>query len=94
MYSSDSLGCARNKTDKQKMFFFNPSNISEKGAFGCAFHLTIDYDAFMTNKEEPHIFVRDSMIEGMLMNLLEEEIMGRTIRFESYAYAIQAVHRL
>jgi hypothetical protein len=93
MYSSDSFCCARNEGDEQKMFFFDPSDISERGQFGKAFHLTIDYDAFMTNKEEPHIFVRDSMVDGLLMNLTDEEIMGRNTSFDSYAYAIRAVHR-
>jgi hypothetical protein len=93
MYTSDSFGCARDEADEQKIFFFDPADISEKGKFGKAFHLTIDYDAFMTNKDKPHIFVRDSMVNGLLMDLTDEEIMGRNHSFDSYAYAIRAVHR-
>ena len=33
------------------------------------------------------------MVDGLLMNLTEEEIMGHNCRFDSYAYAIRAVHR-
>jgi hypothetical protein len=58
LYSSDSFGCKRNDSDKQKMFFFDPDDISEKGRFGRAFHLTLNFNTFPTTREEPRIFVR------------------------------------
>jgi len=91
MYTGDSFSCTRNRGNEQEMFFFDPSDVSEKGKFGKAFHLTINYHAFRNNQAEPH-FVRDSVVDGLLMDLMEEEIMGRICCFDSYAYAIQAVH--
>jgi hypothetical protein len=47
----------------------------------------------MTNKDKPHIFVRDLMVDDLLMDLTDAEIMGRNHSFDSYVYVIRAVHR-
>jgi hypothetical protein len=64
-YYSDSFGCARNDSDEQKMFFFDPGDITEKGKFGKAFHLTLNYDAFLNKSEEKHIFVRQKQKQNI-----------------------------
>jgi hypothetical protein len=75
------------------MFFFNPQDISEKGRFGTAFHLTVNYDAFPTIREEPNIFVHYSVVDAMLDQFSVDELVGRNEAFDSYAYAIQGVCR-
>jgi hypothetical protein len=75
------------------MFYFNPEDISTKGQCGRAFHLTLNYDAFLTKREEPTVFVRESMVDGLLMRIENEELTGKNKSFDSYIYAIQAVHR-
>jgi hypothetical protein len=72
-----SFGIAKNESEDQEMFFFDPGDITEKGQFGKAFHLTLNYDAFPTKREEPHIFVRDSTIDEMLNRVSSDELFGR-----------------
>jgi hypothetical protein len=52
-------------SDEQKMFFFDPGDITEKGKFGKAFHLTLNYDAFLNKSEEKHIFVRQKQKQNI-----------------------------
>ncbi len=92
-YYSDLFSSEIINPTEQKMFFFDPQDISEKGRFGKAFHLTINYDAFSTNREEPNIFVRDSVVDAMLDQFSVDELLGKNEAFDSYAYAIRAVHR-
>jgi hypothetical protein len=90
-YYSNSFGCARNESAKQKMIFFDPGDITEKGKFGKAFHLTLNYDAFLSKSEEKHIFVRESTVDEMLDQFTQEELSGRNESFDSYVYAIRCI---
>jgi hypothetical protein len=67
-YYSDSRQLGRTEKD-----------ISEKGRFGKAFHLTINYDAFNTNSLESQIFVRGSTVDKMLGQFTEDKLMGRFV---------------
>ena len=92
-YSSDSFMCSRNQDDEQSMFYFDPEDISIKGQYGRAFHLTINYDAFLTKREEPTVSVRESLVDELLMRIENDELLGKNESFDSYVYALRAVHR-
>jgi hypothetical protein len=92
-YSSDTFLCSRNQDNEQAMFYFDPADISTKGQYGRAFHLTLNFDSFLTKREEPTVFVRESTVDALLTRIDNAELTGQNESFDSYVYAIRAVHR-
>jgi hypothetical protein len=99
-YTSDTFSTKVLKltVSEDNLRYFDPSDdMSEKARFGKAFHLTIDYDAFETPRDEGHLFIRDTSVDKALQELTLEEIYGyipTQENFDTFAFAVRAVHRL
>jgi hypothetical protein len=57
---------SRDQDGEQDMFYFDPEDISTEGQYGHAFHLTLNYDAFLTKREETAVFVKDYMVDNAI----------------------------
>ena len=83
--------------NEETLKYYDPSDdMSEKFRFGKAFHLTIDYDAFHTQREEAHQFIRDTSVNQALQELTLEGMYGYiplAENFDTYTFAVLAVHR-
>jgi hypothetical protein len=81
--------------DEEHMRYFDPSHdASAKARLGKAFHLSIDYDSFLTPQDQEHQFVRDISMDQVVQDMTMEEIFGyipSTMTFDTSAYAVRAV---
>ena len=99
-YTSDTFAARIMKAtvSEDNLRYYDPNDdMSDKARLGKAFHLTIDYDSFSTPQMEEHQFIRDSSIDATLQEMTLEEIYGyipSEINFDTYAFAVRAVHRL
>jgi hypothetical protein len=76
-------------------YFDLSHDISDKARFGKAFHLSTDYDSFLTPQDENHVFTRDASVNDALQEMTMEEIIGcipSETTFDTCAHALRAAH--